>query len=137
MKLGFLAAMVVAVLVAMCAVSPRVEPSAERQRHDCGNLPADLCEEAIAAAIEHVPHMVNAPIAVTATLHPNQLSRRGGDMEVLVGFAPPAGDSDVWSPSAWLATRGMLSSVWRVGVWREGPLPDHFLALMRENGLDL
>lgn len=136
MRLGVLASVIVAALIAQCAVSPTPEPAVVGQRHVCGNLSADVCEGAIAAVILRVPEMADSPIAVTATLDPDRPSQRGGDTAILVGFAPIGGQTEMWSPGIWLTTQGMLSSVWLVEVWREGPLPDHFIALMRANGLE-
>jgi len=134
-KVGILA-WVATALIAQCAISPTSAPPAVGQRHVCGNLSVDFCEEAIAAVILRVPEMADSPIAVTATLDPDRLNQRGGDTAVLVGFAPIGVGTEMWSPRVWLATQRMLSSVWLVDVWREGPLPDHFIALMQANGLE-
>jgi len=135
MKVGILMLAVTA-LIAQCAISPTSAPPAVSQRHVCGNLSVDFCEEAIAAVILRAPEMADSPSAVTATMDPDRPYQRGGDTAVLVGFAPIGGGTEMWSPGVWVATQGMLSSVWMVEVWRDGPLPDHFIALMRANGLE-
>lgn len=107
------------------------------QRHDCGNLSADMCEQVIAQVIRQVPEMAGSPIAVAATLDPDQLTRRGGDLTVLVAFAP-FDLSDYWfSPPTWTVTqRMMLAADWHVERWRGGSLPPHFVTLLRAAQID-
>ncbi len=137
MRMNRALSLVVAIALSACG-QPTRTPSATPevwQRHDCGNLPADLCQEVIAQVIQQVPAMAGSPIAVAATRHPNALLRRGGDFEALVAFAP-FGVMDFWfSPPTWVVTQPMQSSDWRVEPWRNGPLPAQFTTLLRVAGI--
>lgn len=137
MKSVIFVSMVIAGLVSMCALTPVFAPSADGPRRVCGELPAELCEQVVAAVIDSVPVLGSSPVAVATTTDPGALSQRGGDTVVVIGFAPPSADSELWSPSVWRATRPMFTSSWRVEEWGNGRLPAHFRALMREAGLDL
>jgi hypothetical protein len=137
-----IAMLVLAIAVAFAAcgqAAPSPMPTAvAAQRHACGNLAPDMCEEVIALVVRKVPAMAGSPIVVTATRDPDAQSRRGGDLEVLVAFAPPADDSDLWfNPPAWIVTRTMLTNDWRVDPWRGDRLPAHFLTLLRAAGLPI
>jgi hypothetical protein len=79
--------------------------------------------------------MARSPIAVAATLDPNRLSQRGGDLVVLVTFAPFDLTDYGFSPPTWIVLQPMLSSTWRVEPWRNGPLPAHFITLLNAAGI--
>ncbi len=130
---------VVALVVLACGpATPGGVPSpiaAIPQRHDCGNLSPDICEEVIAQVIRRVPAMAGSPVAVTATLDPDRPAQLGGDFEALVAFAP-FGVTDFWfGPPTWIVTLPMFSSDYRVQPWRGGSLPAHFVKLLRAAGI--
>lgn len=117
------------------ALAPSPSPVVA-QRHVCGELQAEPCEAVIARVIGQVPGMAVSPIAVADVREEGSMTRRGGDFVTLVSFEP-VGDEDLWmNPPTWVVTQPMLSQEMRIEPWRGGPLPAHFVRLLRSAGLD-
>lgn len=80
--------------------------------------------------------MAASPVAVADVRDEGGTTFRGGDFVALVSFQP-VGDEDLWmNPPTWIVTEPMFSQEMRVEPWRDGPLPAHFVSLLRSAGLD-
>jgi hypothetical protein len=111
-------------------------PAAVAQRHVCGNLDMATCADAIARVTSQVPDSARSSVAVAAIRDPEAILRRGGDLVVLVSFAPDGfAGQDLWfSPPTWAVTLGGVGSAPTVEPWRETTLPVAFLTLLRQSG---
>ncbi len=79
--------------------------------------------------------MAASMVAVADVRDEGATTRRGGDFVALVSFQPLGGEDAWMNPPTWVVTQPMLSSEMRVEPWGAGPLPDHFVTLLRSAGL--
>jgi hypothetical protein len=124
-------------MIAACdADSTRPQPSGPAaQVQDCGNVDVRTCRAAVQAVIARVPETATSPIAVVATLDPNALARRGGDLTLVVAFQRLP-DVDVWmDPPTWIVTRTFMTQDWWIAPWRNRDLPAHFQRLLIADGV--
>jgi hypothetical protein len=125
------------VLIVGCDADPaRPEPSrVAAQVRDCGNVDVPTCRAAVQAVIARVPGTAASRIAVVATLDPQALRRRGGDLTLVVAFERLP-DADAWmDPPTWIVTRTFTSEDWWIAPWRNRDLPEHFQRLLVADGV--
>jgi len=125
------------ILIAACDADP-ARPEASQltgQIQDCGNVDIRTCRAAVQAVIARVPDAAASPIAVVATLEPDALARRGGDLTLVVAFQRLP-DADVWmDPPTWIVTRTFSTQDWWIAPWRNRDLPAHFQRLLVADGV--
>lgn len=135
-KIAELLPLILVVVAARRQATPSPSPSANQaQRHICGELDADSCEAVIALVIAQVPDMARSAVAVADVRDEGATSHRGGDFIVLVSFQPVGLLDKFMDPPTWVVTQPPFRRPVQIDPWRGGPLPTHFLALLRSAGL--